>query len=166
MWVSPLDSGERSHHNPMAAFAMGYHHQTNKNTFKENYTPDDRDGVLDRYINSIPILNLYLNMFIPAIVGIVCFSLAIAEQGTRDPNYFKFPMGIIGKVYANSMLALINSRMLVGSEETASTNFSALKFATTVPANNEDSTIHSHNGDVALNTEALRPLKGSHPEVV
>ena len=39
---------------PMAALAMRYHHQTDKNNFKENYPSDNRDGVLDRYINSIP----------------------------------------------------------------------------------------------------------------
>ena len=75
-------------------------------------------------------------------------------------------MGIIGKVYANSMLVLINSRMLLGSEETPSTIISAFKFATT-RANNEDSAIHAHDGDVALDTEVLvGPAEGSHPEGV
>jgi hypothetical protein len=80
-------------------------------------------------------------MFIPAVVGIMCFALLTSETRLGDPDYYTFPMGIIGKVYANSMLALINSRMLLGSEETPSTIISALRFAST-PANNKDSTIH------------------------
>ena len=148
----------------MAAFAIRDRHQTNKNNFKENYTPDDRDRVFDRYINSIPILYLCLNMSIPAVIGIMCFSLAILP-GDVD-YYYQFPMGIIGKVYANSMLVLINSRMLLDSEETPSTIISEFKFAT-VPANNEDSMMQAHDGDVAVDTEALTgPLGGSHPEGV
>jgi hypothetical protein len=80
-------------------------------------------------------------MFIPAVVGIVCFALFTSETRLGDPDYYTFPMGIIGKVYANSMLALINSRMQLGSEETPSTTISAFKFAS-APANNKDSTIH------------------------
>ena len=53
---------------------------------------------------------MYLNMLITAIIGIVSFALAILG------NYYQTPMGIIGKFYANSMLVLINSRMLLGSE--------------------------------------------------
>ena len=106
------------------------------------------------------------DMFISAVVGIVCFSLTISEPKLADPYYYKFPMGIIGKIYANSMLALINSRMLLGSEETPSTIISAFKFAT-VPANNKDVMIHTDNIDVAVSTEALAgPLRGSHPEGV
>ena len=99
-------------------------------------------------------------MSIPAVVGIVCFALANLP-GT--PDYYQFPMGIIGKVYANSMLVLINSRMPLGSEETPSTIVSEFKCAT-VPPSNEDSAIHAHNGNAALDTEVLaRPLRGSHP---
>ena len=83
-------------------------------------------------------------MSIPAVIGTVCISLANLPG---DPYYYQFPMGIIGKVYANSMLALINSRILLGSEETPSTITSAFNFAT-VPTNNKDSAIHAHNGDV------------------
>ena len=103
-------------------------------------------------------------MSIPAVIGIVCFSLSILPG---KPYYYQVLMGIIGKVYANSMLVLINSRMLLGSEETPSTNISTLKFAT-VPENIKDSAIHTHNGDVTLlDTEILAgPLEGSHLEAV
>ena len=94
-------------------------------------------------------------MSIPAVIGIVCFSLVILPGDAE--YYFQFPIGIIGKVYANSMLVLINSRMLVGSEEKPSTIVSAVEFA-------PDSAIHAPNEDVALDTEALaRHFKGSHP---
>jgi hypothetical protein len=146
----------------MTALAIRYHHQTNSNNLKENYPPDDRDGVFDRYINSIPILNLCLNMSIPAVIAIVCFSLATLPG---NPYYYQFPMCIIGKVYANSMLVLINSRMLLGSEKASSTIISALKF-TSASANNKDSAIHAHNGDVALDAKTPGALKGSHPEAV
>ena len=54
------------------------------------------------------------------------------------PNtYYQVPMGVIGKIYANSMLVLINSRMLLRSEETPSTIISAARFAMT-PANDKD----------------------------
>jgi len=57
---------------------------------------------------------MYLNMLIPAVIGIVSFSLAVLPP---TGNYYQTPMVIIGKFYANSMLVLINSRMLLGSEE-------------------------------------------------
>ena len=102
-------------------------------------------------------------MSIPVVIGIVCFSLANLPG---NPYYYQFPMGIIGKVYANSMLALINSQILLGSEETPLTIISAFNFAT-VPTNNRNSMIHAHNGDVAVHTEALEgPFKGSHFEGV
>jgi hypothetical protein len=55
-------------------------------------------------------------MLIPAVIGIVTFLLAVLPS---TGNYYQAPMAIIGKFYANSMLVLINSRMLlqVGSEE-------------------------------------------------
>jgi len=49
-----------------------------------------------------------------ALIGIICFSLAILPG---SPYYYQTAMGIIGKVYANSMLVLLNSRMEIGSEE-------------------------------------------------
>ena len=54
-------------------------------------------------------------MFIPAVIGIVCFSIAILPN---NPYAFQVPMAVIGKVYANSMLVLLNSRMLLCPEET------------------------------------------------
>jgi hypothetical protein len=53
-------------------------------------------------------------MLIPAVLGIVSFALAMKPY----TFYYQTPMVIIGKVYANSMLVLINSRMLLGPEET------------------------------------------------
>jgi len=61
-------------------------------------------------------------------------------------------MYVIGKIYANSMLVLINSRMVLGSEETPSTIMSVLKFAT-APANEEDIAIEAHsNGDLVIDS--------------
>jgi hypothetical protein len=100
-------------------------------------------------------------MLIPAILWIA--SYAIVMQ--RYSLYYLTPMFIIGKIYANSMLALINSRMLLGSEETPSTIISTLKFAT-VPANNKDSTIEARNRDVALDTNARVGPSGSSEEAL
>ena len=62
-------------------------------------------------------------------------------------------MGIIGKVYANSMLVLINSRMVLGSAEiqTPSTVISALRFGA-APANSEGRAVEADNRDVAVDT--------------
>lgn len=87
-------------------------------------------------------------MLIPAVIGIVSFALAMKQYTL----YYQTPMGIIGKVYANSMLVLINTWMVLGSEETPSTIISALEL-TAVPANNNESTIEAHNGDAAIDTE-------------
>jgi hypothetical protein len=69
---------------------------------------------------------MWLNIFFPAIVGIVCFLLAAIPD---TPFCYEFPMGAIGKIYASSMLVLLNSRMILGSEETPSKIVSVLKFA-------------------------------------
>lgn len=53
-------------------------------------------------------------MFIPAAIAIVCLSLVFFPPGTT--YYYQVPMGIIGNVYANSMLLLINSRMQLVSQ--------------------------------------------------
>jgi len=64
-------------------------------------------------------------------------------------------MGIIGKVYANSMLVLINSRMLLTSEEMRLTIISAAKFGT-APANDIDSSvIEGHRGDLSVDTDRM-----------
>lgn len=82
-----------------------------------------------------------------AVVGIVCFSLAMLPS-----MYYQVPMGVIGKVYANSMLVLINSRMLLGSEEAPSTIISQAQFAMT-PANDEDIVKEEHSGDISVYSE-------------
>jgi len=39
-------------------------------------------------------------------------------KSSGSPYYYQAPMGVIGKVYANSVLVLLNSRMmLTGPEE-------------------------------------------------
>jgi len=86
----------------------------------------------------------------PAIIGIVCFLLVALPD---NPYYYQFPMGIIGKVYANSMLVLINSRMLLGSEDTPTTKITGLRFCT-APADNKDPAMETHDGDLAVDTEA------------
>ena len=105
-------------------------------------------------------------MFISAVIGIVSLSLAMSQKSMGNSYYYKFPMGIMGKFYANSMLALINSRMLLGSKETPLTIISTVNFAV-IPTNNKDRMIHAHNGDVAVGTKVMaEPLRGSHPEGV
>jgi hypothetical protein len=70
---------------------------------------------------------MWLNMFLLAVVGIVCFLLAVLPA---TPFCYEFPMGAVGKIYASSMLVLLNSRMILGSEEASSTTVSVLKFGT------------------------------------
>ena len=102
-------------------------------------------------------------MSIPAVIGTVCISLANLPG---DPYYYQFPMGIIGKVYANSMIALINSQIVLGPEETPLTIISAFKFAM-VSTNTKDSAINAYNGDGTVHTKVLAGhLRGSHPEGV
>ena len=60
-------------------------------------------------------------------------------------------MCLLGKVYANSMLILLNSRMLIGSEEMPSTIISGLRF-NVVPANTKDGTIEAHHQDLSVDT--------------
>lgn len=45
-------------------------------------------------------------------IAIITFGLAMIPG---NPMYFQVPMGIIGKVYANSVLVLLNSRTVLGS---------------------------------------------------
>ena len=95
---------------------------------------------------------IWLNTFISAVIGIVSFALAVVPT---DALYFKVPMGIIGKVYANSMLVLINSRMALGSEETQTPLrvISVLRFGTG-PANPQEGAIEADDRDVAVDTRA------------
>ena len=77
-------------------------------------------------------------------------------------------MGIIGRAYANSMLVLINSRMVLGSEETPTLSkvISALRFHT-APGNPEDNAIEADNADLAVDTRAgARPLGSSKLEAI
>jgi len=107
---------------------------------------------------------MWLNMFISAVLGIISLSLAV----TDDSLSFQVPTGIIGKVYANSMLVLINSRMVLGSEETQTplTVISVLRFGT-APANPTDSAIEVDNGDLAVDTRTVAgPSGSSEPEAV
>jgi hypothetical protein len=106
---------------------------------------------------------MYLNMPIPAVIGIVSFSLSMLPT-----NYYQTPVGIIGKFYANSMLALINSRMLLGSEQiqTPSMDISVLRFGT-ASANLAESAIEAENGDVAVDNIAwVGPSGSSDPKAV
>ena len=108
---------------------------------------------------------MWLNTFISAIMGIISFSLSIR---TTDSLSFEVPLGVIGKFYANSMLVLINSRMVLGSEETQppSTVISVLRFGT-ASENATDSAIEADNGDLVANTRAGAGLSGSsEPEAV
>jgi len=90
---------------------------------------------------------MWLNVFISAVIAIVSFLLVALFP--HSSTYYQVSMDIIGKVYANSMLVLINSRMVLGSTETPSTVISVLRFGTT-PANPADNTIEAENhGDLA-----------------
>jgi len=74
-------------------------------------------------------------------------------------------MGIIGKVYANSMLVLINSRMLLGSED-MSKIVSGLVFGP-VPAGGRESAIQSNGGGLAVDIEAREgPSRSAEPHQV
>jgi hypothetical protein len=71
------------------------------------------------------------------------------------PYYYQFPMGIIGKVYATSMLVLLNSRMILDSEEIP--NPSTIMITSIVrfgraPSNGEIGALEAHNGDISLST--------------
>jgi len=92
-------------------------------------------------------------MFILAMIGIVCFTLAFLP-GDQN-SYYQVPMFIIGHVYANSMLVLINGRIILGSEETPRMAMSVLKFGTAPCASDKysSSSIDTQNGDLAVDTE-------------
>ena len=110
---------------------------------------------------------MWLTMFISAIIGIASFILAISP-GDYNQTYYQVPVCIIGKVYANSMLVLINSRMVLGSGEiqTPSRVTSVLRFDMP-PANPKDSAIEADNGGLAVDTRAgAGPLESSEPEAV
>ena len=73
-------------------------------------------------------------------------------------------MGIIGKVYANSMLVLINSRMLL--EEMPSKNISVIRFDA-AGTNSKDGSIESHHRDLSVDPGTQAGLsRSSEPEAV
>jgi hypothetical protein len=88
-------------------------------------------------------------MLLPAVIGIVSFALAMLSN-----NYYQAPMGIIGKVYANSMLVLINSRMLLGSEEEPLAIVSVMRFDA-APANDS-----VHTTEISQSGQDLQELQG------
>jgi hypothetical protein len=102
---------------------------------------------------------MWLNTFILAVIEIIAFLLIIFP---RCSVYYTIPMGIIGKVYANSMLVQINSRMVLGSEETEtpSTVISILRFHMAL-ANPRDSATAAYNGDVGVDIRAGAGPAGS-----
>ena len=59
-------------------------------------------------------------------------------------------MFIIGQVYANSILVLVNGRTVLGSEESSRTIISVLRFGT---VNDKYSSIETQSGDFAMDTE-------------
>jgi hypothetical protein len=73
-------------------------------------------------------------------------------------------MYVTGKIYANSMLVLINSRMVLGSEEMPSTIMSVLRFAA-APTKDENFTTEEHNRDPAVNSTEVKtgPSGSSEP---
>ena len=75
-------------------------------------------------------------------------------------------MCVIGKIYANSMLVLINSRMLLYSEETSLAIISTARF-TIPPANDKDGFIEAHRGDITVySEERMGPSGRSETEAV
>ena len=88
-------------------------------------------------------------MFFSAVIGIVAFLLAALPN---SPGYYQVPMGITGKVYANSMLVLINNRMLLGSEEIPSSVSSVMKFHTPF-THRKYGAIEVYNGDPSVDNE-------------
>ncbi|KIM49811.1 hypothetical protein M413DRAFT_21948 [Hebeloma cylindrosporum] len=63
-----------------------------------------------------------------AAIAIVCLSLVLFPPGTT--YYYQVPMGIIGNVYANSMLLLINSRIQFSPEKMPQMVISTARFGT------------------------------------
>ena len=96
-------------------------------------------------------------MSVSAVIGIVCFSLAILPG---NPYYYQVPMGTIGKVYANSMLVLINSRMLLGPMEAPSTIISAARFGTAPGADDKDNALEVHREDISVDIEERARTSG------
>ncbi|KIM36681.1 hypothetical protein M413DRAFT_31517 [Hebeloma cylindrosporum] len=92
-----------------------------------------------------------------AIIGIVAFFLAVLPN---SPGYYQVPVSIIGKVYANSMLVLLNSRMLLRSnhEETPPMNVTVMRFRTASHNSNDDA-IDDHAHLSVDNAERAGPSR-------
>ena len=93
---------------------------------------------------------IWFNTFLPAIVGIVCFLLAVLPT---QLFCYEFPMGAIGKIYASSMLVLLNSRMILGSKETPSAAISVMEFDMAPDNNKGQKDTESHSGEFSVDTE-------------
>ena len=90
-------------------------------------------------------------MCIPAAIAIVCLLLVFFAPG--NAYYYQVPMGIIGNVYANSMLLLINSRLQLGSGNKPLMIISTARFR--MDRGNRGSTfIDGHNAEFSVYTEA------------
>ena len=73
-------------------------------------------------------------------------------------------MGAIGKVYANSMLVIINSRMQLGTKEMPSSMISVLKFGT-APVNNKSGVVEGHGEDLYIYTDGMTTAPARSREV-
>jgi len=93
---------------------------------------------------------IWFNTFLPAVVGILCFLLAAIPT---TPFCYEFPMGAIGKIYASSMLVLLNNRMILGSEEPPSAAISVMKFDMAPNNNKGKKATESHSGEFSVDTE-------------
>lgn len=103
-------------------------------------------------------------MVITAVIGIVSFALAILPG---SPYYYQAPMSVIGKVYANSMLVVINSRMQLGPKETPGPlrMISVLKFGTASVNNKSGAIVEAHRGDISVDTDSMRRTLARSQEV-
>jgi len=86
-----------------------------------------------------------------AAIAIICLSLVFFPPGTT--YYYQVPMGIIGNVYANSMLLLINSRMQFFSEKPPMI-ISTARFGM-APTNHRFPVVEGHNRDLSVHTEEM-----------
>jgi len=94
-------------------------HEENKRSAQENHPFDDRNRNRYRYCLYLPrtlcdgaIINACIST---AVIGILTFILSILPG---RPNYYLATVGILGKLYANSIMAVFNSRMTTGDETT------------------------------------------------
>ena len=103
---------------------------------------------------------MWLSMFFPAVIGIVGCFLAVFP---RSPGYSQVLLSIIGKVYANSMLVLVNSRMVLVTEETRSADVSVMRFHT-ASTNSNDNATEAHRGGPSVDNKWAGPSRRSEPD--